>query len=216
MKRTDTAHEHWNTQWANIESDSKWLKPEDDVIRWADTLEKGAKILDLGAGVGRHALWLASQGFEATALDAASDGLAAIDQNSGVKIVEAPMTELPFTNNTFDHIVSWNVIYHGNEDILLTTLQEIRRVLKSGGQFMGTMLSNRRLPFDHARMKGGREISRNTWVFENEKSDKRHPHYYCSGLELLTLFSGFEILWLKDQEHESKGSFHWHMIAEKL
>ena len=114
MMKTDTAHEHWNEQWANIETGSKWLKPEDDVIRWAGTLEKGAKILDLGAGVGRHALWLASQGFEMTALDAASDGLAAIDQAGGVTTVQAPMTELPFEDDAFDHVLSWNVIYHGN------------------------------------------------------------------------------------------------------
>ena len=131
--KTDTADQHWNTEWAGIEAGSKWLVPEDDVKDWAAGFARGAKVLDLGAGVGRHALWLAAQGFEAIALDAAPEGLAEIDKAGGVKTVLARMDKLPFEDNEFDHIVSWNVIYHGDEDILLKTIAEIRRVLKPGG-----------------------------------------------------------------------------------
>lgn len=215
--KTDTAHQHWNAQWAGIEADSKWLVPEDDVKRWAAGLTPGASVLDLGAGVGRHALALAGAGFAVTALDAAPDGLAAIDAaDKGVTTVQGAMDALPFENGTFDHVLSWNVIYHGNEDVLLRTLAEIRRVLKPGGTFMGTMLSKRRLPFDNDLMDGGREISRNTWVFDSDSSDKRHPHYYCNGAELLALLQGFEIVWLEDRAHEKPGSYHWHLIAERL
>ena len=55
--KTDTADSHWNQEWANIETGSAWLTPEPDVQAWAATLAPGARILDLGAGVGRHALW---------------------------------------------------------------------------------------------------------------------------------------------------------------
>ncbi|MEO0915379.1 MAG: class I SAM-dependent methyltransferase [Pseudomonadota bacterium] len=213
--KTDTADAHWNDQWANIEAGSKWLSPEQDVIDWADGFAAGAKVLDLGAGVGRHALWLAAQGFEATALDAASEGLAEIDKHGGVETVEARMHELPFADHTFDHIVSWNVIYHGDEDILLRTIAEIRRVLKPGGTYMGTMLSKRRLPHEQAKYPG-REISRNAWVFDAPGTDKIHPHYFCDAAELLALFSGFEVLKLKDQVHDKPGSWHWHLTLERL
>ena len=33
--KTDTADEHWNKIWGNIEEGSKWLTPELDVERWA-------------------------------------------------------------------------------------------------------------------------------------------------------------------------------------
>ncbi|MEL6839399.1 MAG: class I SAM-dependent methyltransferase [Pseudomonadota bacterium] len=213
--KTDTADAHWNDQWANIEAGSKWLSPEQDVIDWADGFAAGAKVLDLGAGVGRHALWLAAQGFEATALDAASEGLAEIDKHGGVETVKARMHELPFADHTFDHIVSWNVIYHGDEDILLRTIAEIRRVLKPGGTYMGTMLSKRRLPHEQAKYPG-REISRNAWVFDAPGTDKIHPHYFCDAAELLALFSGFEVLKLKDQVHDKPGSWHWHLTLERL
>lgn len=213
--KTDTADEHWNRQWAGIEAGSKWLTPEPDVMVWAETLKPGARILDLGAGVGRHALWLAAQHFDVTALDAAPEGLAEIASKGGVETVEARMHALPFEDGAFDHVLSWNVIYHGNEDILLRTIGEIRRVLKPGGTYLGTMLSRRRLPHEHTKAEG-REISRNTWVFDSPETDKIHPHYYCTAAELLALFSGFECLRLEDREHEKPGSFHWHLTMERL
>jgi len=212
---TDTADRHWNAEWAGIEAGSKWLEPEEDVIAWAATLASGARVLDLGAGVGRHALYLARRGLAVTALDAAPEGLSAIDRESGVETVLARMHALPFEDAAFDHVLSWNVIYHGDEDIVLRTIAEIRRVLKPGGTYLGTMLSARRLPHERAKAEG-REISRNTWVFDSPGTDKIHPHYYCSAAELLALFSGFEALRLEDREHESPGSFHWHLAMERL
>ncbi|NOR30787.1 MAG: methyltransferase domain-containing protein [Sulfitobacter sp.] len=213
--KSDTADQHWNDQWNTIAADSKWLTPEPDVQDWATGLTKGARILDLGAGVGRHALWLAAQGFDVVALDAAPGGLAEIDKAGGVDTVLARMDALPFDDRTFDHVLSWNVIYHGDEDILLRTIAGIRRVLKPSGNFMGTMLSKRRLPYEQAKYDG-HEIGRNAWVFDAPETDKIHPHYFCTAAELLALFSGFECLRLEDREHEKPGSWHWHLTMEKL
>lgn len=214
--KTDTADQHWNDQWANIEAGSKWLTAEPDVKRWAKSLAQGASILDLGAGVGRHALSLQAAGFAVTALDAAPEGLAEIDKaQAGVKTQLGRMDDLPFDNAAFDHILSWNVIYHGDETVLLNTISEVRRVLKPGGTFLLTMLSKRRLWIDREKLNGPREISRNTWVFDEDMTDKRHPHYYCGAVEMLALFQGFEVMWMEDREHERAGSWHWHLVLER-
>lgn len=213
--KTDTADSHWNDEWAAIAPDSKWLRPERYVQDWAAGFAPGTRVLDLGAGVGRHALWLAAQGCAVTALDAAPEGLAEIDRQGGVDTVLGRMDALPFADASFDHVLSWNVIYHGDEDILLRTIAEIRRVLKPGGTYLGTMLSRRRLPHEQAKYPG-REISRNAWVFEAPGTDKVHPHYFCTAAELLALFQGFECLSLEDREHEKPGSWHWHLILERL
>ena len=44
--KTDTADQHWNKIWDNLEEGSKWLKPELDVKRWAKGLTAGSAILD--------------------------------------------------------------------------------------------------------------------------------------------------------------------------
>jgi tellurite methyltransferase len=213
---TDTADQHWNKIWKNLEKGSKWLMPEPDVERWAKGLKAGSAILDLGAGVGRHALALNSAGFDVAALDAAPGGLAEINRaGPEVETKLGRMDQLPFTDACFDHVLSWNVIYHGDETIVLNTISEVRRVLKPGGTFLLTMLSKRRLWLDRKNLNGPREISNNTWVFDENNSDKIHPHYYCNAIEMLCLFQGFEVLWIEDKEHETPGSWHWHLILER-
>lgn len=216
---SDTAYQHWNNEWAAVDGTSKWERAEDEVLGFAETLPEGAKVLDLGAGVGRHALALARGGFDVTALDAAPEGLSALRakaEAAGLTVATdlGKMDVLPYPDAAFDHVLSWNVIYHGDEDVLRRTIAEIARVLKPGGTFLGTMLSKRRLPVEQAKAPG-REISRNTWVFEGE-GDKVHPHYFCSAAELLNLFSGFEVMRLEDREHEKPGSWHWHLVMERL
>ena len=217
--KTDTAHEFWGEEWARADGTTKWEQPEPEVMTFAETLPADARVLDLGAGVGRHALALARQGFSVAALDAAPEGIAEINRIAAAEglTVDARigmMTDLPFADGAFDHVLSWNVIYHGDEEVLRTAIAEIARVLKPGGTFLGTMLSARRIPVELAKAPG-REISRNTWVFEGP-GDKVHPHYFCTGRDLLELFSAFEVFHLEDREHETPGSWHWHLVLERL
>lgn len=217
--KTDTAHVYWGTEWAQANGSSKWERAEPEVMHFAETLPAGAAVLDLGAGVGRHALALARQGFAVAALDAAPEGIAEITRIADAEGLNLDarvgmMTDLPFDDGQFDHVLSWNVIYHGDEAVLRDTIAEIARVLKPGGTFLGTMLSARRVPIELAKTPG-REISRNTWVFEGT-GDKIHPHYFCNARDLLELFSAFEVCRLEDREHETPGSWHWHLVLEQL
>ncbi len=215
---TDTAHRYWNTEWQKARGSSPWAQPEPWVMEHAATLPPGSRILDLGAGIGRHALAFARAGHHVTALDAAEAATAAVaaaafTQGLTVDTCHAPMTDLPFAPASFDHVLAWNVIYHGDEAIVRGTLAEVARVTRPGGTFMATMLSARRLPVEQARAKG-REISRNTWVFEGP-GDKVHPHYFCTAPEVLALLWGFEIFTLFDRPHEKPGSWHWHLLADR-
>ena len=75
---SQTAVEAWDKRWATAEGRAEWLDPEPDVIALLPELkERGARTaLDLGCGVGRHALFLAEHGLMVEAIDGSAAGLA--------------------------------------------------------------------------------------------------------------------------------------------
>lgn len=217
--KTDSAHVYWDAEWQKSDPTSLWTRPEAEVMDHAATLPAGARVLDLGAGIGRHALALARLGHRVTAFDASETSVTSIAQAAlqaglAVDCRLGSMTALPFADGSFDHVLSWNVIYHGDEAVVRQTVAEVARVLRPGGSFMATMLSARRLPVEQAKAPG-RELSPGTWVFEGE-GDKIHPHYFCTATRLTALLAGFELCSLADREHDTPGSWHWHLLAERL
>ena len=162
----------------------------------------------------------AANGFQVDALDAAQEGLDELQSAAKVADLQidthlAKMDALPFDDETFDHVLSFNVIYHADEDILSRTISEIHRVLRPSGTYQGTMLTHRGLAMTQAKLPGGREISRNTWVFEDDEGDKRHPHHFCRAADIIQLFRGFEVLLLEDELIDPKRDGHWHLILER-
>ncbi|CTQ51548.1 Methyltransferase domain protein [Roseibium album] len=114
----------------------------------------------------------------------------------------APKTDLPFDDQSFDYVLSFNVIYHGAPSIVAKAISEISRVLKPGGIYQGTMLSKR-----NGNFGVGTEVAPDTWVREGD-GDKNHPNFYCNAAELVTYFGDFELSILEDKVHSKPGSWH--------
>lgn len=212
---TATAHLHWDTQWQTEDGRADWQEPHPDVLAFAkERFEAGDRLaLDLGCGVGRHALALAAIGFETSAMDQSRSGLEELSRKAAARSLDirseqAEMTSLPYEDDMFDYVLSFNVIYHGDPGVVRKAISEITRVLKPGGFFQGTMLSKRNHNFGI-----GREIAPDTFVNDGI-TDKAHPHFYCNAADLAALFAAFELSKLEDCLHRKPGSWHWHLIAE--
>ncbi len=216
MSDRATAHKSWDDRWQTAEGRNQWLNPDSRVVRFATARrEAGAETaLDLGCGIGRHSLALARLGFVTTAFDASLAGLehtrqAAAEDGLALIFERGNMMELPFPDGSFDYVLALNVIYHGDASVVRQTLAEVRRVLKTGGFYQGTMLSKR-----NAQYGEGEEVAPDTFVKKGAGGDKDHPHFYCDAQGLVALFSGFEILSMEDIEQKGPGTWHWYVTAE--
>jgi len=156
---------------------------------------------------------LADHGFAVEAIDGAAAGLdfarrEAAARGLRVGLRQADADALPFADESFDYVLSWNVIFHGTMGDVGRRLAEIWRILKPGGLYQGTMLSKRDAQFGR-----GRPVAPDTFIRGGDA--KAHPHYYCDLAGLAALFAGFELLSLTQEEQRRPGSWHWHILAER-
>lgn len=110
------------------------------MMKWMN-LQSNAAVLDIGCGTGRHAHALKSLGYRVTGLDLSEVLLseARLSDNEGhLAWVKGDMRKLPFESNTFDATVNLFTSFGYFDDYKdnIRVLDEISRVLKSGGRFL--------------------------------------------------------------------------------
>jgi SAM-dependent methyltransferase len=211
-----TAYEAWDKNWTSDDERNKWLEPDPLVRAMIPLLEQRgfSRLLDLGCGVGRHAHYLVSQGFTCVGIDGSESGLAWARERAAVARLAidyrvGTFYDVPLADRSFEAIIAWNVIYHGDHDIAQQAVDEIARLLVPGGLYVGTMLSKRNIDYGQ-----GREVRPGTFVIDDADNDHVHPHYYCDGAELMDLHRGFEVLNLRDH-NQGSGHNHWEFTFER-
>jgi SAM-dependent methyltransferase len=118
-----------------------------DISREANFIEEslgceaGATILDLACGTGRHAVELASRGYQVVGFDLSLAMLArasdeAQDRKQKINFVQGDMREMTF-EETFDGVFSWNTSFgYFDEEKNAAVIAKVHRALKKGGQFL--------------------------------------------------------------------------------
>jgi tellurite methyltransferase len=217
-ERLDTAHEAWDQSWGDAGQRVLWEQPDPVVTDYIAVLRaRGAmRILDVGGGIGRHALAYARAGFEVTMIDASPAGVAELLRVAGSAGVQvdaqvSPFTALPVEDSSIDHVLAWNVLYHGDRSVVTSGLRECFRVLRPGGTAQLTMLSKRNDGYGV-----GREIRPDTFIDEASGDDKAHPHYYADAAGVCSLLAecGFEVRELVDVVQHPPRGWHWTILAD--
>lgn len=170
-------------RWDALHDDPRFRPeyPHDQVVRWARRSfpragspqaqegcpQAGAgrrRVLDLGCGAGRHAVFLAREGFETYACDLSERGLAETRARAAaagltIATVHCAADDLSaFPDAFFDGVIAIGVLYHLPEAAVERAVAEVRRVLRPAGRFLCMTRTDR-----DARRAGAQPVSRCSW-----------------------------------------------------
>jgi cyclopropane fatty-acyl-phospholipid synthase-like methyltransferase len=97
-----------------------------------DNVRSGSRVLDLGCGAGMLAL-LKRKGVTLTGVDLSEECALASRRNGYDVTCAAELTHLPFADDSFDYVVSLDVLGHVEFEDKDAVLREVARVLRPGG-----------------------------------------------------------------------------------
>ena len=145
----------------DVRAESEWHRlalPFDGEVEWeihrralAEWLPAGARVLDVGGGPGRWAIWLAQRGHRVVLadlspaqLEIARREIAAAGAGDAIEaVLELDARDLSrFAEASFDAVLSLGPFYHLTEEAgRRRALEEAVRVLRPGGRLFATVMA---------------------------------------------------------------------------
>jgi SAM-dependent methyltransferase len=185
------------TQWDEIfKHDGRiFYEPAPLMTQFTELLKakRCVRVLDLGCGSGRHVVHLAQSGLEVYGLDNSPAALCLAVKWLVEKVLTARLTladarlPLPFRNDSFDALISTQVIHHALLATVRATADDIARVVRPGGIILVSVPVGKDTGDDFI------EIEPQTFV-PLSGSEKGLPHHIFTPEELPELFAPFETL----------------------
>ena len=101
----------------------------------------GTRVLNIGVGSGYLEKLLVDRGVEVYSLDPCGESIERLrnELSMGDRARQGYSSNMPFEKGYFDKVIMTEVMEHLPVDTLSVTLEEVRRVLKLGGEFTGTV-----------------------------------------------------------------------------
>jgi len=158
-------------------------------------LKKHQLVHDLGCGAGRHLPLLLRAGLKVVGSDNSPEALSAsrkrleiegYKDSPNISLQLNDMFSQSFSDETFDGILSINVINHGRWVQMELAFGEIYRTLKPDGIFQGLLISSE----DH-RFGQGREVEEGTWV-PQQGSEEGIPHHFFNEADFRKLEARYD------------------------
>lgn len=148
------------------------------------------KILDLGCGTGRHAIYFARKGYEVSGFDWSENAVMraeglfkARNLRADLRVWDMTRLPYPYEDGSFDGVVANKVIHHAKLETIKRIFGEIERITLKGG-------------FLYLNVPSMEEVLRE--MKEGEKMEEIEPGTYLP------------------LEGDEKGILHHHFVKEEL
>jgi len=131
-------------------------------------------------------------GFESYGIDISIEAIKSAKENLKTKNLKAELKvnnciNLPFNDNFFDLVISHGVLDHITFEDVKKSINEIKRVTKSGGYIYLTLISNEDCDFDKGKL-----IGKNTFKIKDGYENGLIQHYFDKS-EIKEFFDGLKV-----------------------
>jgi SAM-dependent methyltransferase len=193
-------------QWERIfQQDGRvFLEPRPQILKFTNALlEHGSRsVLDLGCGTGRHVVHMTQMGLQVTGLDNAPTALKLTgawlkEEGLAAGLVLSDMRNpLPFADQSFDAVLSTQVIHHARLNTVIEIAKEIDRITRIKGRILISVPAYEAIREDSQELI---EIEPNTFV-PATGTERGLPHHIFSPDEFRNIFPRFQVLNLREYD----------------
>lgn len=199
------------------EGSSSSVEPDPNLLAHIDFFRRNhvRRVLDLGCGDGGHLIFLGKLGYEMHGLDFAPTALNHSKERLDREGLQAElrcgdMSQLPWPDQYFDAIVSIRVLHHNTIVSVRKTVDEVHRVLRTGGYILATVA---KAPPPRDWKEGYFAKAGHQTYVPLKGHEKGLPHHFFTERELRELLSGFTIILLQEDASDER---RYTFFAQKM
>jgi len=219
-------------EWNIVTVENRWKTPAQEsywlINRWKS--QNKNSFLDLGVGLGRHAIQFAKAGFNVSGFDLSKEAIQktaewAKEESLAIELKVGDMLELPYADSSFDCLLAYHVISHTDTEGMRKIASELHRVLKADGEFYLSLGSKKSWGFQQDWPK----VDENTRERMEEGSEYRVPHFYADMDLIFDIFKDFEIISIEERQEYFRqpeytrkneygmiqGGWHYYVLGKK-
>lgn len=212
----------WDDYWTGDDDHAWWKTPAPEVAEFIKSQNPNERpiVLDLGCGLGRHAIAFAQADFDVTATDSSEKAIAHLSnwaQELSLDIRHRVCDGISeeFQEESFNIVLAYNVIYHGYREDFAKAITNVYKLLKPKGMFYFTCPTR-----DDGKYGFGEEIAPHTYLCEKSITPG-DIHYFADENDLRNLLSAYSLVKMERTEgywdNQGTRQFYsnWHLLAQK-
>lgn len=184
--RNDKAFTNWTEYYVSTEKNSAQLMwPCESTIHMMMGIRlgggyEGKSVVDVGFGNGNNFPFYLSKNLQVSGVEVTEEicelvtgKFSQLEQQLDLRV--GKNTHIPFDDNSFDLLVSWNAIhYESNEKDMVRTISEFSRVLKTGGKFIISTTGPQ-----HVILEGSQKVGEHLYRIQRDGEFRSGEVFFC-------------------------------------